>query len=237
MGLTPTSETVDVLEDRSWMGPAANIDRAHNRSKTLDGDSVRTKFAAGTFLRSGTCLAEDADTKKAVLYAGTSEEVQRITISGGPTGGTYVLHWNGQDTAAIAFDASAAAVQAALEALSNIAVGDVAVTGSAGGPYNVKFQGNLANADEAAITATASLTGGSSPAVAITTPTAGGADLGSNGSGTGIGHLDSGQTVPATGDMNVSVYVRGQVVEANLPAASGIDPAFKADLAAHIQYL
>jgi hypothetical protein len=33
-------------------------------------------------------------------------------------------------------------VQAALEALSNIGVGDVVVTGNAGGPYTVKFQGS-----------------------------------------------------------------------------------------------
>src|SRR5689334_21547777 len=127
MGLTPTSETVDVLEDRSWMGPAAAVDRAHNRSKTLDGDSVRAKFAAGTFLRSGTVLSESTSGhKKAVLYAGTSEEVQLVT-EGGSGLTSLVLHCTGQDTGAIAAGATAAAVQTALEALYNINPGDVVV--------------------------------------------------------------------------------------------------------------
>lgn len=58
----------------------------------------------------------------------TTNEVQAITHSGVVTGGTFTITWNAQTTSAIAFNASAATVQAALEALSNIAVGDVDVT-------------------------------------------------------------------------------------------------------------
>lgn len=231
MGLTPTTETVTTLEDRSWMGPNV-VDRGSNRSRTLDGDSVRGQFAAGTFIPSGVVLAEDAATEKAVLYAGTSEEVQTLT-EGGAGLTSYTITFNGQTTDPLDDDATPAQVQAALEALSSVGAGNVAVTGTTNPiAMSVKFQGDLANADQPAMTTTP--TGGTGTVV-VATGTAGGADLGSGGSGTAIGHLDSGQIVPATGDLHVAVFVRGQVIEANLPANSGLDPAAKADLT-HIAY-
>lgn len=105
-----------------------------------------------------------------------ADEVQTATITGGPTGGTFTLTYSGQTTSAIAYNATAAAVQGDLEALSNLAPGDVTVTGSAGGPYTLTFGGALAKTDVAALTASgASLTGGTAPSVAITTPTQGSA--------------------------------------------------------------
>lgn len=103
---------------------------------------------------------------------GTSE-VQLVTISGVPTGGSFTLTFDGETTAAIAYNATAAAVQAALLALAAFRSGDVVVTGSAGGPYTLTFGGDFIAEDVATLTATASLSGGTSPAVAITTPTPG----------------------------------------------------------------
>ncbi|MGW4119889.1 hypothetical protein [Nocardia sp. NPDC004711] len=60
-----------------------------------------------------------------------------VTIGGSPTGGTFPLTFNGQTASGIAYNATAAAVQTALEALSSIGAGNVTVTGSAGGPYTV----------------------------------------------------------------------------------------------------
>jgi hypothetical protein len=55
-----------------------------------------------------------------------------ITVTGGPaTTGTWSLTVNGQTAASLAKDISAAALQTAIEALSNVAVGDVTVTGGA----------------------------------------------------------------------------------------------------------
>lgn len=103
-----------------------------------------------------------------------AREKQTVTISGSPTGGTFTLTFNGQTTSAIAYNASAATVEAALEALSTIGQGNVQVTGNAGGPWTVEFVGQLANQNVAAMTADgASLTGGTSPAVAIATSQAG----------------------------------------------------------------
>lgn len=103
-----------------------------------------------------------------------TNEVQTVTLTGDPEGGTFTLTYSGQTTAAIAFDAAAADVKAALEALSNIGTGDVKVTGSAGGPYTVEFRGDLSGTNVAQMTASgAGLTGGESPAVEVATETGG----------------------------------------------------------------
>lgn len=120
---------------------------------------------------------------------GTSE-VQTVTITGSPTGGTFTLTYSGQTTSGIAYNAAASAVQSALAALSNIGSGNVAVTGSAGGPYTVTFQGSLAHTNVAQMTATSSLTGGTSPNVSVSTGTGGANAHYLNGyipSGTAIG--------------------------------------------------
>ncbi|MFJ7990329.1 hypothetical protein [Streptomyces sp. NPDC096351] len=112
----------------------------------------------------------------AVPAAGT-DEVQTVTITGGPTGGTYTLTFSGQTTSGIVYNAAASAVQSALEALSNIAPGDVVCAGGPhpGTPVTVTFGGQYDGTDVPAMTASAaSLTGGTSPAVNVTTTTPGG---------------------------------------------------------------
>lgn len=104
-----------------------------------------------------------------------NDEVEVVTLASA-TGGTFRLTFAGQQTAALAYNASAAAVQAALEALSNIAPGDVSVTGSAGGPYTILFTGSYAREDVTAITADGTALTGSSPTITVTTPTAGTAE-------------------------------------------------------------
>lgn len=97
--------------------------------------------------------------------------VQYVTLSGTPTGGTFRLIFDGDTTSALAYNASAATVQTALEALSGLASGDVTVTGSAGGPYTVTFGGTLDLSALAIMTATDALTGGTTPSVDIETTT------------------------------------------------------------------
>lgn len=102
--------------------------------------------------------------------ATTGNEEQTVAITGAPTGGSFTLTFGAQTTAAIAYNATAATVKAALEALSTIGSGGVTVTG---GPLPasavvVNFGGVNAGTDVALMTATASLTGGTTPAVAVT---------------------------------------------------------------------
>lgn len=102
------------------------------------------------------------------------DEVQTVTVTGVPTGGTFILRFGGQNTSAIAYNASASAVQTALQALSSIGSGNALVTGANGGPWTVEFAGTLGYASQALITLqTNSLTGGSSPSVSIAESQAG----------------------------------------------------------------
>ena len=55
-----------------------------------------------------------------------ANEVQSITIDA--TGGTFTITYAGQTTSALSYKASAATVQAALEALSTISTGNISVT-------------------------------------------------------------------------------------------------------------
>jgi hypothetical protein len=108
-----------------------------------------------------------------LFVAAQTNEVQTVTIGGGATGGTFPLTFNGQTAAGIAWNAAASAVQTALAALSTVGAGNVAVTGSAGGPYTVTFQGALAGTNVPQMTTSAaSLTGGT-PTAAVTTATGG----------------------------------------------------------------
>jgi hypothetical protein len=121
----------------------------------------------------GTTAPTDATT---ALTAAVNE-VQTVTITGGPTGGTFTLTYGGQTTATIAYNATAAAVRTALGAISSVGgAGNVAVTGGPGPttPYVVTFKGTLGMTDVALMTASAaSLTGGTTPAVTVTQTTAG----------------------------------------------------------------
>lgn len=104
-------------------------------------------------------------------------EVQTLAISGTPTGGTFKLIYDGQTTGNIPYNADAVAVKAALEALSNIAVGDVTCTGGPlpGSSIAITFTGNLGGTDVPQITTDSTgLSGGTSPAAAITETTKGG---------------------------------------------------------------
>lgn len=110
-----------------------------------------------------------------VLTTGGTNEIQTVTITGTPTGGSFTMTFDGETTASIAYNAAASAVQTALLALSNIGTGDVVVAGGPGPgtPYTVTFQGGLAATDVPQMTATGSFTGGTTPAVAVTTTTPG----------------------------------------------------------------
>jgi len=106
--------------------------------------------------------------------AGQSE-VQTITITGTPTGGTFTLTFRGQTTAGIAFNADNATVETALEGLSTVGSGNATVTGGPGPgtPWVVTFSGALADQAIRPITANgAGLTGGTNPTIAVaeTTP-------------------------------------------------------------------
>src|SRR5207245_6296349 len=100
--------------------------------------------------------------------------VQHVTITGSPTGGVFTLIFGGQITNHMAYNVTAATMQASLQALSTIGAGNVLVTGPAGGPWLVRFAGALAGMPEPEMTANNSLTGGTNPSIVIGTTSQGG---------------------------------------------------------------
>jgi hypothetical protein len=108
------------------------------------------------------------DLNTAVVVQVEHDEVQTVTVTGSPTGGTFTLTFGANTTSTIAFNASAATVQSALTALASIGSSNASVAGSAGGPWTVEFVSGKGNASQSLITlGTNSLTGGSSPSVSI----------------------------------------------------------------------
>lgn len=138
------------------------------------GGTTQYMVPIGSFLTQST-----TDPTKVKVYAGlgtNANDQQTVTITGTPTGGSFTLTFNGQTTAAIAYNAAASAVVTALTALSNIGVGNVTATGGAlpGSAVVVSFAGLLGNLPQNVMTASgAGLTGGSSPAVTVTHTTPG----------------------------------------------------------------
>lgn len=106
--------------------------------------------------------------------ASNANEVQSITTTGTPTGGTFTLSFKGYTTPALPFDATASAISTALQALSSIGTTGVATSGGPlPGAVAVTFQNQLGFQAVPLITGNASgLTGGTSPTVAVarTTP-------------------------------------------------------------------
>src|SRR5712664_2491258 len=96
------------------------------------------------------------------------DEFQSVTVTGGPTGGTFPLTFGANTTTTIAYNAAASVVQAALVALASIGANNAVVTGANGGPWTVEFTGTLGYASQALLTKNAAgLTGGTSPNIAI----------------------------------------------------------------------
>jgi hypothetical protein len=124
-------------------------------------------------------LTADPVTGRKVFGPAALDQRQTITVSGSPT--SFTLSFGGSaPTSSIAGNADAAAVQAALEALSTIGAGNVIVSGAAGGPYTVSFTGALGSKDVASLIVS-SVTGGTSPAVTVATTQAGGLHQGPTG--------------------------------------------------------
>lgn len=112
-------------------------------------------------------------TQNMTLYVNGVNKVQALTPSGTISGGTFTLTNGANTTSALAYNATAATIQAALELLTSIGAGNVVCTG---GPINTTavvatFRKGLACSNTPALSISSSLTGGGS--VAISTTTAG----------------------------------------------------------------
>lgn len=130
--------------------------------------STSTRFASGVRVlnmdAAGTALSVSRPLPEALLWK-FPNQVQKVTLTGAPTGGTFTLAVtaDGQSltTIPIAYNATAVAVQDAIEALTNVDPGAILASGVAGAWVLDVFM------PVPTITATSSLTGGVTPGVTI----------------------------------------------------------------------
>lgn len=137
---------------------------------TVDGENAVTFSMTGAYTKGGNSWGNGPF--DVLNNGGAANEVQVVTITGTPNGGTFTLTFNGHTTGNIAYSASAANVQTALLAMTNLDTGDVVVTGGPGPgtPWTITFGGAYADEPVAQMTANgAGLTGGVAPAIAVTT--------------------------------------------------------------------
>jgi hypothetical protein len=115
-----------------------------------------------------------------------------VTLTGGPTGGSYTLvakvGTDSQETEPIAFDADAGGVDSTIEALSNVGADQVTVTANGTG-FLVAFDGDEDFSDVALTAGANNLTGGTNPGVTVER-----ASVATSGGGTDGGGADGGGT-------------------------------------------
>jgi hypothetical protein len=159
--------------DSSGEAQGISVERANGRLFVAEGDRIDTFDSAGN--------------------PGTSEastEVQRLFLPNA-TGGSYRLCFEGECTGSLPYNATHAAVQAALEGLTGIGAGNVAVSE---GPnfgsldHLVTFSGSLVQASLPQITCTSSSLTGPSARCFSGTSTQGFS-----------GHVGDGELIDATG--------------------------------------
>jgi hypothetical protein len=161
------------------------VDAGHSHVQVWSPGGVASThlidFGAGQ-LSSPYGIAIDQSNGEVYVSNAAADEVQNVTITGAE-GGTFTLSFDGLTTAPIASDdPDGSEVQAALEALPNIAAGDVQVGGGSipgFSSYDISFKGALAKTDVTPLLADGSgLTDapGATAAMAVETQKQGGAD-------------------------------------------------------------
>lgn len=198
--------------------------KAEAHGVTLDGD-LWTSDAAGLLIKSGTHVSELGGP-----YNATTEEIQTLT-EGGAGLTSFTITFDGDTTDALDDDATAAQVEAALEALDSVGAGNVEVTGGplATGPFSVKFVGDLANTNVPAMTTTP--TGGTGTVV-VATGTAGGSAVDSpTGAGKTEGHLRDDLLIKP-GEKQLVSAVHGGTVDRRFLPSGNHDASAEAQLTA-----
>jgi len=134
-----------------------NFDIAWDFARYFDMISYRSGFDRGP--------ASAQDTEQ--IFNGVTDPSRTVTVAGGPTAGSFILSFNGADTAPIPFNATAPDVESQLTALATIGAGNVTVTGPDDRAFSVIFTGALAHPAGLLTVSSSSLTGGSNPDVEI----------------------------------------------------------------------
>lgn len=157
----------DVESGNAMVGPLSQTFPASTVNQAISLAFTLSNLQAITLLSDKGCTIKTNGTSGA--------DVQTVSISGTPTGGTFPLEFSGKIAAGIPYNATASQVQTALQALSTIGSGNVTCTGGPlpGTAVVCTFAGSLASGQQPLMnTGSGGLTGGSSPTVSVahTTP-------------------------------------------------------------------
>jgi len=156
---------IGFTESSGFSGPAGTTITAIGAG-TLTLSQPATASFAGSFTAYTTIAAIDTSTGSLTLSAKAVESIKAVDST---RPGTISSVTATENTAPIPYNAAAAEVQAALEALPGIGAGNVAVSGSVGGPWTVEFKSpRLADTNVAQMSANAS---GLTPAASATVST------------------------------------------------------------------
>ena len=154
-----------------WLFPKVSIGDGGKQSLKMDSPlASEMSFTAyedhdGSIYEFGIGGAGWVELSQAAGFGGAAGAPVTVSITGGPTGGTFTLSYGGETTDTINYNTTAANIRSRLEALSSVGVGNVQVSGTTGGPWTVAFDASLSGT----LTADASaLTGGESPTVEVT---------------------------------------------------------------------
>ncbi len=145
-------------------------------SVTTEGNATEASlsgYTASAFTKSQT--AQDSKIKvDGFPDTSATSEVQTVSLSGGPDGGSFTLTYRGETTSDIAYNATAEEIKTALELLSTVNSGDITVSGSIDDGTTFTFANSLGNVDLLMINS--SLTNGGSPLTASISETTPGSD-------------------------------------------------------------
>ena len=172
-GLSNSVDEYVVPNDRAWL----------NMNTQTDEDALTSLEFYG--LAGNRANAASGDVGYGLAYGKWSgNERVKLRATGNPTGGTWTIEYDGpesgaalnQTTGNLDWDATAQDVYTALVALAGIGPNDVVVTGGAfpGTPIEIEFTGALANTNIRVLVCADALTGGTTPAVEVTTVRNGG---------------------------------------------------------------
>lgn len=214
---TPVGKRVYLRSTRGTRFESYTLAAATWPAVTIDGFANQKIAQPGTVLAKIT-VGSEAGKVGPFQAAGTNEQ-QTLTPSGTISGGTWTLTFKGATTTALAHNANAATIQAALQALSTVGSGNATVSGGpiSSGVATVTFVGLLGGVDQPLLTLTSSLTG-STPACVVAQSVAGvaGATDGRQTLANIVGLLDTFLPWQLTErDVEVAALYVGTAVQAN----------------------
>lgn len=123
------------------------VDSSHNRLVLRQGTEIVKTYVPqnDSWFISGIARYGWVNLAPASVIRISQNVVYTVTLADGSSGETFVLEVNGNETSAIAYNASAATVKAAIVAVDDgLTADNVTVTGSSGGPYTVTLPATLA---------------------------------------------------------------------------------------------